>query len=506
MTTKGKTTSSSKYDLPNDEPTLSGFVSVTTYLGYAVLVIFGHLRDFFGKVTGKSRYFNTNSTPPPGYAPLLQDWENFYTRRLFHRIQDCWNRPIDGPPYSGKLEVVERVSNNNNHSMSVPKDFKVRKCINLGSYNYLGFSDDWDISCKAEVMDTLEKYPLSLCTSFAEGGYLSLHKEVEKSVADFVGKEDAIIFNMGWATNAFGIPSLAGKGCLIISDSLNHNSIVAGARTSGATIRVFKHNDLNGLENLVRQAIAEGQDRTHRPWRKIIIAIEGIYSMEGQLVDLRGVVDIAKRYKCYTYLDEAHSIGATGETGRGVCEYMGVDPKDVDILMGTFTKSYGAMGGYIAGDADFIAHVRANNTAFLIDNAMSPVVAQQILTSFAVIKEATKNPNSIGAKKLERLKDNANYFRERLIDMGVEIVGHRDSPVIPMMLYNPTKIAAFSRECFKENLAVVVVGFPATPLLHSRARFCVSAGHTREELDRALEIIDRVTDKLKLKYKNSPIG
>lgn len=272
-----------------------------------------------------------------GYAPLLQDWENFYTRRLFHRIQDCWNRPIDGPPFSGKLSVVERVSNNNNHSMSVPENFKTKKCINLGSYNYLGFSDDWDVSCKDEVMATAEKYPLALCTSFAEGGYLSLHKQVEASVAEFVGtwllphisalfftwhsditnsiassvfnylhahlllrsagKEDSIIFNMGWATNAFGIPSLAGKGCLIISDSLNHNSIVAGARTSGAVIRVFKHNDLVGLENLVRSAIVEGQDRTHRPWKKIIIAIEGIYSMEGQTVDLRGVVDIAKKYK-----------------------------------------------------------------------------------------------------------------------------------------------------------------------------------------------------------------
>lgn len=131
-----------------------------------------------------------------------------------------------------------------------------------------------------------------------------------------------------------------GKGCLIISDSLNHNSIVAGARSSGAEVRVFKHDDLQALESLIRQAIVDGQPRTHRPWRKIMVAVEGIYSMEGQYVDLKGVVEVAKKYKCYVYLDEAHSIGAMGPTGRGMCEHAGVDPADVDILMGTFTKRW----------------------------------------------------------------------------------------------------------------------------------------------------------------------
>jgi serine palmitoyltransferase len=132
-------------------------------------------------------------------------------------------------------------------------------------------------------MATSKAYPASMCTSFAEGGYTGLHRQLEKDVAAFVGKPDAIVFNMGYATNSLGIPAIMHKGCLILSDSLNHASIVNGARASGATIRVFKHNDASNLEALLRQAIVEGQEKSHRPWKKILVMVEGIYSMEGDI-------------------------------------------------------------------------------------------------------------------------------------------------------------------------------------------------------------------------------
>lgn len=479
-------------------------MSITTYLGYACLIMFGHLRDFFGKNFPclKSRYFGGDKKPKKGYAPLLADWENLYTRRLYHRIQGAWNRPIAGPPKAGNIKVVERISRDNNCTMETTD--KERDCLNLGSYNYLGFADDWNETCRKSVLATLEKFPVSVCTSAAEGGYTSLHRKLEVDVAKFVGKEAALVFNMGYGTNFLGIPAIAGKGCLIISDSLNHTSIVNGSRTSGATIRVFKHNDMDNLESMLRQAIVDGQEKTHRPWRKIIVMVEGIYSMEGEICDLPSIVRIAKRYKAFVYLDEAHSIGATGPTGRGVCEHTGVNPADVDILMGTFTKSFGAMGGYIAGSQEFIDYVRANSAGFLTDNTMSPVVCQQILSAFSVIKG--EDGTTIGREKLRRLKENSNYFREKLEAMGVEVFGSRDSPVIPMMLYNPTKISAFSRECLARGLAVVVVGFPATPLLLSRTRFCVSAGHTRADLDKALKVIKEVVDLLQLRYRTHFFG
>lgn len=471
-------------------------------MGYAVLIMFGHLRDFCGKLTGWSRYFNVNSRPPKGYAPLLQDWENFYTRRLYHRIQDAWNRPIAGPPTASRMKVVERVSHDGNRTL-VPTE-RETECLNLGSYNYLGFADIWHRACASEVNATAAAFPASMATSFAEGGYTALHAKLEKVVADFVGKPAAMIFNMGYATNALGIPAIMHKGCLIISDSLNHTSIVNGARASGATVRVFKHNDADNLEALLRQAIVEGQDRSHRPWKKILVMVEGIYSMEGDICRLPEIVRVAKRYKAFLYLDEAHSIGAMGPSGKGICEHTGVDPADVDILMGTFTKSFGAMGGYIAGSADFIASLRCSSAGFLQDNAMSPVVCQQILTAFKVLQG--QDGTDLGATKLRQLRENANYFRGKLERMGVEIIGDADSPIIPLMLYNPTKISAFSRECLKRGLAVVVVGFPATPLLLSRTRFCVSAGHTKADLDLAAEKVKEVVDTLNLRYSNSIMG
>jgi serine palmitoyltransferase len=325
-----------------------------------------------------------------------------------------------------------------------------RTCINLGSYNYLGFADDWHETCRPRVMDTAASMPLSVCAAPAEGGYTALHAELEALVAEFVGKEAAVVFNMGFATNALGVPCLGGKGTLLISDSLNHSSIVTGARASGAVIRVYKHTDYRGLESLLRTSIVEGQDRTHRPWRKIVVMVEGIYSMEGEMVDLSAVVALAKRYKAYVYLDEAHSIGALGKSGRGLCEQKGVSPGDVDILMGTFTKSFGAMGGYIAGSAEFVEAVRAQSAGFLTDNTMSPVVVQQILTSFRVLRG--DDGTGVGAEKLRRLRENSNYMRQGLIDMGCEVFGEWDSPVIPVMVYNPTKIGAFSRECLARGV------------------------------------------------------
>lgn len=215
---------------------------------------------------------------------------------------------------------------------------KTINCLNLGSYNYLGFADDWKVSCRKDVMASVDKWRLSLGSSRADFGNTSSLVELENVVARFVKKEAALVFSMGYATNSTNIPTLMGPGCLIISDSLNHTSIVNGARASTSNIRVFQHNDASHLESILREAIINGQPRHHRPWKKILVMVEGIYSMEGAICNLKEVVRLCKKYKAYIYVDEAHSIGALGATGRGVCEYCGVDPADIDILMGTFTK------------------------------------------------------------------------------------------------------------------------------------------------------------------------
>jgi len=259
-----------------------------------------------------------------------------------------------------------------------------RDCLNLGSYNYLGFADDWKTTCAETVRSSLQDLPVSMSSCLTEFGKTDLHRQVEELVAEFVGKEDAICLNMGFNTNATTIPALVGKGDLIVSDELNHTSIVNGARASGAAIRTFRHNSMKHLESTLRQAIIFGQPRTRRPWKKILVIVEGVYSMEGEYCDLKSVVQICKRYGAYVYLDEAHSIGAMGRTGRGCAEQTGVDPADIDIMMGTFTKSFGGMGGYIAASKRVITYLRKRGVGSAIHNSLSPVVCQQVLTAFKV--------------------------------------------------------------------------------------------------------------------------
>ncbi|XP_061889788.1 serine palmitoyltransferase 2b isoform X2 [Entelurus aequoreus] len=332
---------------------------------------------------------------------------------------------------------------------------------------------------------------------------LDIHEELEQLIARFLGVESAMAFGMGFATNSMNIPALTGKGCLILSDELNHASLVLGARLSGSTIRVFKHNNMQSLEKLLRDAIVHGQPRTHRPWRKILIIVEGIYSMEGSIVRLPEVIALKKRYKAFVYLDEAHSIGALGPHGKGVVDFFGLDPTDVDVMMGTFTKSFGGAGGYIGGKKELIDYLRQNSHSALYATSMPPPVAQQIITSMKIIMG--EDGTTLGADRLRQLSENTTYFRRKLREMGVIIYGNKDSPVVPVMLYMPAKIGAFGREMLKRNIGTVVVGFPATPIIESRARFCISAAHSREMLDTVLEAMNEVGDLLQLKYsRQSP--
>jgi serine palmitoyltransferase len=254
---------------------------------------------------------------------------------MYSSTTDCWNRPIASAP-GAHFDLMERDSKDGNCTMYLTG--KISRCLNLGSYNYLGFADDWRESCRKDVLGALDEWPISMCSSRMDFGSCRVHDELEKTVARFIGKEAAVVYSMGYGTNTSTIPALAGPESLIVSDSMNHLSIVNGARSSPAFIRVFRHNEPKHLEEILREAIAHGQPRHHRPWKKIVVVVEGIYSMEGTICKLKEIVKVCKAYKAYIYVDEAHSIGALGPTGRGVCEQTGVDPQDIDVLMGTFTK------------------------------------------------------------------------------------------------------------------------------------------------------------------------
>nr|CAG8555132.1 4907_t:CDS:2 [Entrophospora candida] len=469
-----------------EEP--SYYYLFTTYLSYLILICFGHIRDFFGKRFKKKDYCHLEERN--GYAPLNSDFDNFYVRRLKLRINDCFNRPVTGVP-GRKITLLERETKD--YCKTFQLTGKTRDCLNLSSYNYLGFVQN-EGPCADAVEKTIKKYGISSCSPRIEVGTSDLHLRIESLVARFVGKPAAMVISMGYATNSTTLPALVSKGCLIISDELNHNSIVFGSRLSGAFVRVFKHNNMEDLENLLKECISQGQPRTHRPWKKILLVVEGLYSMEGSVCNLPKIIKLKRKYK-------AHSIGALGPRGRGVCDYYGINPDEVDILMGTFTKSFGAGGGYIASSKEVIDSLRLKNHASVYAESITPVILQQVYTSLSIIMG--EDGTNEGKVRLERLAFNARYLSVNLRRLGFIISGDIDSPIIPLLLFNPAKMPAFSRECLKRNIAIVVVAYPATPMISSRARFCVSAAHTKQDLDEILKTCNEIGEILQLKLSNN---
>ncbi|XP_026672234.1 serine palmitoyltransferase 2 isoform X2 [Ceratina calcarata] len=459
-----------------------------THLGFYILMFLGFINQllFAPKV---AQEYNRE-----GYAPLYENFEGFYLRYVYRRVRDCWNRPICSVP-GATVTLKDRITKD--YGWTFQFTGTSTECINLGSYNYLGFAES-DGKCADESIETLKKFGCANCTSRLELGNMPIHEELERLTARFLGVEDAIVFGMGFATNALNLPSLLYKGCLVLSDEKNHASLILGLRLSGATVRVFEHNSMKHLERGLKTAIVFGQPGSGEPWKKIVIVVEGVYSMEGSIVHLPEILELKKKYKAYVYLDEAHSTGALGKRGRGVCDYYGIDPREVDILMGTFTKSFGSAGGYIAGTQTLINHLRIHSHAHAYAAAMSPPVAQQIITSMKII--AGEDGTDEGKKRTKQLARNTRYFRRRLNQIGLIIYGNEDSPVVPMLVYLFSKIGAVVRTLTTHNVAAVGVGFPATPLMEGRIRFCLSAAHTKQQLDYVLSRIESLADSLGLRY------
>ncbi|XP_036402761.1 serine palmitoyltransferase 3 isoform X2 [Megalops cyprinoides] len=398
------------------------YVAVLTYLGFGIVTLFGYFRDFLRAVGLEKCHLAQEREEQKDFVPLYQDFENFYTRNLYMRVRDNWNRPICSLP-GPVFDLMERVSDDYNWTFRLTGR-TIENVINMGSYNYLGFAENNAHFLKT-VAETTKEYGVGVCSTRQEM-------------------------------------------------------------------------DMQSLERMLREAVSAGQPRTHRPWKKILIVVEGIYSMEGSIVRLPEIVALKKKYKAYLYLDEAHSIGAVGSTGRGVTEHFGIDPSDVDVLMGTFTKSFGAAGGYIAGKKELIDYLRSHSHSAVYATAMSPPVAEQIIRAMKCIMGL--DGTTVGIQRVRQLAENTRYFRQRLQELGFITYGSHESPVVPLLLYMPGKVGAFSRAMLERKIGVVVVGFPATPIGEARARFCVSAAHTREMLDKVLGTLDEVGDYLVLKF------
>jgi len=464
------------------------------YFAYAYVILWGKIVELIGKIKGE-RYF----TCPEGYAPLFVEFEYFYQRHLFGRIKDAWDRPICSIA-GAWIDVMTRSTNHYQERLKLTGE--VKKSLNLGSYNYLGFAQN-EGPVTDKVLESIKQYGVYSCSTSAETGYTHVQKQLEELTARFLSKEDCMVFEMGFATNSGSLPAMIGKGGLIISDSLNHASLATGCKNTGCKVKVFRHNDHQHLEEVIRESIIQGQPRSHRPWTMILIIVEGIYSMEGEMCCLPEIVAIKNKYKCYLYVDEAHSIGALGKTGRGIIDHYNIPSSEIDILMGTYTKSFGGIGGYICSSKALIDHLRTSSFSCLYANSMAPGCLVQALEALRTIMG--EDGTDIGKQKIKQLHDNSNYFRTRLNEMGFVTLGSKDSPVIPLMLFNPAKLSSFSRLCLARHIAVVVVGYPATPLSSPRTRFCISASHTIDDLEWALQHIQEVGDLIGVRFLKNKV-
>ena len=352
-----------------------------------------------------------------------------------------------------------------------------RKLVNYATYNYLGMCGDPFVSNAAK--EAINRYGTSVSASRLLSGEKPLHQELEREIADFIGVEDSILYVGGHATNVTTISHLFGQNDLILHDSLSHNSIFQGCLLSGATIIAFPHNDWEALEKLLR-------DRRHR-YKRVLIAIEGVYSTDGDIPELPKFVEIKKHYKAFLMVDEAHSIGTIGKHGRGISEYFGINPNDVDLWMGTLSKSFASCGGYIAGTKALVEYLKYTSPGFVYSVGISPPDTASVLAAIRLLK---KEP-----ERVAKLQEMSRLFLQSARERGLNTGMSKDSPVIPIIVGESIKSVMLSQSLFKRGINVPFMFYPSVPQNAARLRFFITCNHTEEQI---LFTIDALAEELSL--------
>lgn len=346
-----------------------------------------------------------------------------------------------------------------------------RPVLMLGSNNYLGLTTHPKVKEAAQA--AIERFGSSSCGSRFLNGTLEIHLELEERLARFLHKEAALVFSTGFQTNLGTISSLVGKGEFIISDKWNHASIIDGARLSYGTMKRFRHNDPEDLERVL-QGCPDDVGR--------LIVVDGLFSMEGDLAPLPEITELAKAYGARLLVDDAHAVGVMGPNGRGTPEHFGVED-DVDLLMGTFSKSFASLGGVIAGDAYVINYIQHNARSMIFSASMPPAAVASVLASLEIMENEPE--------RREHLWHNTEKMIQGLHDLGFD-TGKSETPVIPIVVGDMFKALGIWRSLLDHGVYVNVVIPPAVPPGREMLRTSYMATHTDEQLDRALEIFEKV--------------
>jgi glycine C-acetyltransferase len=352
--------------------------------------------------------------------------------------------------------------------------FDGKEVINLSSNNYLGLTTHPKL--RRAAIEAVRKFGVGSGAVRTIAGTMKSHMELEERIARFKRVEACVVFQSGFTANAGTVSAVLGKEDLIVSDELNHASIIDGCRLSRATIKVFKHKDYADCERVLQET---------KDWngKKLLIS-DGVFSMDGDIANLPVLCDLAEKYNCIMMVDDAHASGVLGSRGRGTIDHFGVHGR-VDIQVGTLSKAIGSLGGYICGSRDLIEFLYHRGRPFLFSTSHPPSVTATCQMAFELLD------SEVGDKLIKKLWSNTKFFKRGLKKLGFE-TGASETPITPIMVGEAAKAFQFSQDLFKEGVFACAIGYPTVPEGKARLRTIVTATHKRAELQKALDTISRV--------------
>jgi 8-amino-7-oxononanoate synthase len=363
-----------------------------------------------------------------------------------------------------------------------------RELLNFSCYDYLGLNGHPEVMDAAKA--AIDRYGISATASRHVAGERSVHRSLERALAELYNCDDALAFVSGYATNVSVIGQLAGPKDLVISDSAVHNSAVMGSVLSGAARRSFAHNDLDNLEQIL--------SAVRNKFERVLIVVEGLYSMDGDYPDLPRLIEIKDRFHAWLMVDEAHALGVLGARGHGIAEHFGVDPRAVDIWMGTLSKTLAGCGGYIVGSVALVDYLRCMAGAFVYSVGMPPVIAASVEKTLELMHREPE--------RVARLQANGALFqaygRKKGLDTGLSC----GAAVVPVIVGDSIATVILSQELLNRGINVLPVLYPAVPVKSSRLRFFLTAMHTEEDVETAIDVTAEEMGKLpeRLRALNVP--
>jgi len=349
-------------------------------------------------------------------------------------------------------------------------DVDGRRMLMLSSYGYLGLLGHSRL--KASAVAATKEFGTGHHGARLLAGTTSVHMQLEARIAEFMDAADSLVFSSGYVTNLATISALVGPDDCVIGDAWNHASIVDGCRMSGAEFQEFAHNDMTSLAERL------GSSRG----RRTLVVIDAVYSMEGDIANVPAIVELCRAHNAILMVDEAHSLGVLGRSGRGVQEHFDLAPNDIDIKMGTLSKSLASSGGFVAGREEIITYLRHHARGYIFSGALP---AAQAAASLAALEVLEQQPELV-----DRLRANQQRYLEGLRGLGFD-TGLSTTPIVPIMTHNNDRTLAMTRACREEGLFVVPVCYPAVPMDAPRLRTCMTALHTADDIDLALDILSR---------------